>query len=220
VLAIPDAASFAGLESSLRAADGPLPVPPVLSPPSPAEQLESGRGLVRSSITRVWPAKAAGELLAVDVGSGDDDSLRVSVVHLGDALHADAVEGLGRSLGSMLSLEVQLVDVAIPAAPLSQASGDLRFVADVSDGVRASAAIASVNVCVVQPEPPRNGRRVDRSEQELADTLRSVLAAHPRVTTSKGEDWTVRFLTKACPESAAADTPSKAAGTAAKAEHR
>jgi len=219
VLAIPDATSFAGLESSLRAADGPLPIPPTLPPPSPAEQLESGRSLVESNVTRVWPVKAAGEPLAIDVGVSDDDALRVRVVHLGAALNPDSVESLGRSLSSALNREVQLVDVAIPSAPLSRADGDLKFVADVSAGVRASAAIASVNVCVVQPEPPSKRQRADQRGQELAAMLRSVLAAHPRVTTAKGAEWTVRFLATACQDPTTSGAPREPAGTTAKTEH-
>ncbi len=217
VLAIPDAASFAGLESSLRATDGPLPVPPVLTPPSPGEQLESGHALVESSLTRVWPANAAGAPLAVEIstGAGADETLRVRVVHLGAALNPDSLESLGRSLGSTLNREVKLVDMAIPAALLSRAEGDLKFVADVANGVQACAGIAAIHLCVVQPEAPHKGRRADPHEQELAATLRGILAAHPRVTVSKGEDWMVQFLTTACPDSTTADAPNEATGTSA-----
>src|SRR5690606_18220725 len=107
---------------------------------------------VESSVTRVWPTKTAGEPLAIDVGTTDENVLRVRVVHLGAALNPDSVESLGRSLSSTLDREVQLTDAAIPSAPLSRADGDLKFVTEVSDAVHASAAIDSVNVCVVQPE--------------------------------------------------------------------
>lgn len=202
VLAIPDATSFAGLESSLRTADGPLPIPPVLTAPTPEEQLDSGRAHVESSVLRVWPAKTAGEPLAIDLGADAGGALRVRVLHFGAPLNPDSAESLGRSLSSTLGREVQLVDVPIPTTPLARGDSDLKFVADVSDAVRATASIAAVNVCVVEPEAASKGRRADQREEELAATLRKVLATHPRVTTSPGEDWSVRFNTTACREPA------------------
>jgi hypothetical protein len=129
----------------------------------------------------------------------------VRVVHLGEALGVDGIEGLVRSLGAALSREIQLVDVAIPVDTLTRSDGDLRFVSRVSSGVRASAAIDGISVCVVEPHPPQNKRRVDAREQELAGTLRDVLALHPRVTTDPGEDWSVRFIRGTCKASAPAD---------------
>jgi hypothetical protein len=203
VLAIPDAKAFAGLETNLRSSNDPLPLPPSLQ--SPAEQLESARTLIRSNVARLWPSAAAGEPLIIEVGTSESGPLRVRVVHQGEALKADGREGLVRSLGAALSREIQLIDVAIPVDTLTRSDGDLRFVSGVSSGVRASAAINDISVCVVQPQPPQNKRRVDAREQELADTLRDVLALHPRVTTALGEGWSVRFIRGTCKASAPAD---------------
>jgi hypothetical protein len=212
LLAIPDATAFAGLESSLRTARDPLPVPAAPPPPTPAEQLDTGCSFVRAIVMRSWPGTTAGAPLVIDVGTSAEEPLRLQVTHLGAALSRDAIESLGRSIQGALGRAVQLVDVAIPSTPLSRAGGDLRFIADVSAGVRASAAISSVNVCVVEPGPPKNPRRTDRGVQELTQAVRSVLAAHPRVTWSLGEDWLVRFATEACSNPAAGDSGANSAG--------
>jgi hypothetical protein len=134
----------------------------------------------------------------IDVGTGENGPLQVRVVHLGLALGPDGLESLGRSLGAALSREVQLIDVAIPVEALTRADGDLSFVSRVSANVRASAAIGDVSVCAVQRRAPQNRRRVDAREHELADTLRDVLARHPRVTTEVGDDWSIRFVRGPC----------------------
>lgn len=200
VIAIPDAHAFAGLESSLRTSHDARRITALSPPPTPAEQLESARSLMRESVARVWPATAAGEPLLVEADTAASGPLTVRVVHLGPALQPDASESLLRSLAVALGREVRLVDVAVPSTPLSRAGGDLKFVSEVSVGVRASVAASAVNVCVVEPEPAQGKRPVDRRAQELAETLKSVLALHPRVSLARGSDWTVRFTTDACAE--------------------
>ncbi len=197
VFAIPDAAALAGLESSLRTKPDRLVVPHV-PPPTDTEQLEHGRELVRSSVARVWPSTTAGEPLVIDIRTENDAPLQVEVVHLGPALGPDALEGLGRSLGTSLERDVQLVDVAIPSVALSRAGGDLPFIAAVSAGVRASAGVSAVHVCVTEPDRAKGRKRYDRREQELTGTLQGVLATHPRVSTTIGADWTIRFATQSC----------------------
>lgn len=199
VFAIPDAAALAGLESSMRTKQDRLLVPHV-PPPTAPEQLETGRDLVRSTVARIWPSAAAGEPLVVDVGTEDGELLHVEVLHLGPPLGPDAVEGLGRSLGVDLNRAVQVVDVAISPTPLTRADGDLAFISAVSAGVRASAAVAAVNVCVIEPDHSKSRKRNDPREQELAATISGVLGAHPRVFTAVGPDWVVRFTTDPCAE--------------------
>jgi len=198
VLAIPDARAFAGLESTLRLSRDPLPLPLTPPPPSAAAQLDIGRSMIGTSVRRLWPVAAAGEPIVIEVGTSESGPLRVRVVHLGAALGSDAVESLGRGLADALSREVQLVDVAIPTEALTRSNGDLALVSRVSAGIRATIAIVNVNICVVEPSPPRNRRRVDKRDKELSDTLRQVLAEHPRVTTEVGDDWSVRFVRGAC----------------------
>jgi hypothetical protein len=198
VLAVPDATAFAGLESTLRTANDPLPVPPA-PPPSPAEQLESARALIRAQVGRLWPAATAGEALVLSVGGAERGPLRVEVVHLGSELNADALESLRRSLGAALERDVDVVDVAIPADPLTRAEGDARFLTRVTSALRQSAAIAEISVCIVQPAEPQRRRRGAALNDDFAEVLRAALAAHPRVTTQPGADWRVQFVRGACP---------------------
>ena len=207
VLAIPDAMAFAGLESTLRVSQDPLPLPrPKPPPPSPKEQLEVVQALLRSSVARNWPVATAGEPLAIDIGTSESGPLRVHVAHLGAPLGPAGVEAVTKSLGAELKGDVHLVDVAIPSDVLTRSDGDLKFMSRVSFGVRASAAIGDVNVCVVQSRPPQNRWRVDAREQEFADTLRELLSLHPRVTFEFGDDWQVRFVRETCTASTAADS--------------
>ncbi len=205
ILAIPDATAFAGLESTLRSSQDPLPLPPSPPPLSPSEQLETGRALVRSNVTRLWPSTAAGQPLVIEIGTAEGAPMRVRVVHVGAALSADAMEGLSKSLGASLNREVQLVDAPIPAELLTRADGDLKLASRVSAGIRASAAIGEVSVCVTKPRQPANRRRLDAREQELSDTLQDLFAQHPRVTTELGDEWKVRFVLGACTTAPAAD---------------
>jgi uncharacterized hydrophobic protein (TIGR00271 family) len=204
VLAIPDAKAFAGLESTLRTAADPLPLPVVPSL-SPLEQLDSGRELIQSSVVRLWPAATAGEPLVIELGAAARGPLRIDVVHLGPDLGADAVETLARSLSAAVEREVQVVAVAIPAQALTRADGDLNFASRVMSALRESAAIESIHVCVVEPALPAKRRRVAARDQELADLLRDPLTRHPRVVTQAGDEWSVRFVRGACPSEKPSD---------------
>jgi uncharacterized hydrophobic protein (TIGR00271 family) len=213
VLAIPDATAFAGLESTLLMPQDRLQVPrPPPPPPSPAERLHASRTLVQSAIASYWPVAAAGDPLAVDVATGEAEQLRVRVVHLGPALGSDAVEVLGRSLGESLGLAVQVVDVSIPVDVLTRADGDLAFVSRVSAGVRASAPLDQLSVCVIKPGAADKRRRPDKRDEELADALDAVLAGHPRVGTAIADEWSVQFVRGSCPASAASDAGAPGAG--------
>lgn len=207
VRAIPDAAAFAGLETSLRAANEriPLPEPP---PPSPTEQLEGVREAIRSHVMRLWPTAAAGDPLAVELGTSGTGPLRVRVVHLGAPLGAAGLESLDRSLSAAIGREVRVVDVPVPPGPLSRSDGDLAFLARVAAAAQSSASIESLHLCAVRPAPrpgaPRRGRLAAR-EEELAAALAEILAAHPRASTVSGEEWSVRFSRAACPTPAVID---------------
>jgi uncharacterized hydrophobic protein (TIGR00271 family) len=200
VLAIPDATAFAGLESTLRTASDPLPLPPS-PPPSPADQLASAHSVLRAHLGRLWPAAAAGEPLAVRVDLDGGGSVSITVVHLGAPLSADAIESLRRSVGDAIEREVDVRGIAIPAGPLTRAEGDLRFAASVMSALRESAALADVHVCVVQPPEPRRRGRNPASDQDLAQALRPAFAQHPRVISEAGDEWSVRFVRDACPNS-------------------
>jgi uncharacterized hydrophobic protein (TIGR00271 family) len=212
VLAIPDATAFAGLESTLGTANDPLPLPPP-PPPSPAEQLETGHALISAHVRRLWPAATAGAPLVMRVAVRERGTLRIEVVHLGPPLAPDAIEVLRRSVGGAVAREVDVVGIDIPADPLTRSEGDLSFLARVASGVRESAAIASISLCVVQPPERSRRSRIRASDRELAEALHVALAQHPRVTAEGGDDWSVRFVRGACPSSNATGEPVLSAST-------
>jgi uncharacterized hydrophobic protein (TIGR00271 family) len=201
VLAIPDAKAFAGLESTLHSSSAPLPRSlPALTAPS--KQLESARRVLRDHVVELWPAVAVGEPLAITMGDGADGRLRVRVVHLGADLEPAALESFRRGLKAAISADVEIVDAAIPADALTGAGGDLQFVSRVASGVRLSAELSDVRVCVTQPPAPQaqKNRRAaqDTRDQQLAEALRDLLKPHPRVDIMQGSEWTVRFVKGAC----------------------
>ena len=198
ILAIPDATAYASLESTLRTSREPQPLPPPPPPPSPAEQLDAASKDLRSVVARSWPAASAGEPLEIEVGAAGSGPLRLRVVHLGAALGADGLESLSRSLAAQLEREVEIVDVAIPSEPITRAAGDLVLTSRLAAGLRDSAAIPALSVCVTQPGPPRRRRRVDPRDAELGAALRDLLSGHPRVTTQTGDGWSVRFVRGSC----------------------
>lgn len=203
ILAVPDAAAFAGLESTLLKPTV-VEVARLPPPPSAEEQLASARARVRSTIEGLWPTATAGDPLVVDLGTAETGPLRIRVVHLGEPLSSDGAETLRRAVGTALGRDAQLIDVAVPSAELTREGGDLQLVARVASGVRATAGVPSVSVCVVQPAEPREGRAA-RADVELARALDGALAVHPRVTASTGERWSVRFVAGACPSPPAKD---------------
>jgi uncharacterized hydrophobic protein (TIGR00271 family) len=213
VLAIPDATAFAGLESTLRASPERVQLSPALIARNPEAELAHAQAWIRSNVMSLWPSSAAGEPLAVNVGTGENGPLTVHVVHLGASLAPDALESLDRGLGATLEREVRVVDVAIPSAPLTRANGDLELVSVVTAGVRASAAIAEVSVCVTEPRPPLKGLRLAPRDEQLAELLAAVLGAHPRVKTMTGDEWRVHFVRGDCPRAKEGEAGARDAGT-------
>ena len=201
VLAVPDANAFAGLESTLLTPRVPQATPP----PRLDEQLDTARAEVHSLIGEVWPALAAGEALAVDIGTAEPGPLQVRVVHLGPALGKDGAEGLRRALQSKLAREVKLVDVAVPTKELTREAGDLEFVAQMAAGVRATVGVSDVTVCLVRPAEPVRGQSPAPAEVELTRVVDETLAAHPRVTTRIGGPWSVSFVRGSCASPEATD---------------
>jgi uncharacterized hydrophobic protein (TIGR00271 family) len=213
VLAIPDATAFAGLESTLQAPHD-LSVQS-LAAPSPDEQLETARARVRSAVRGVWPSAAVGEPLVIDVDTVKD-ALTLRVVHLGPTLGPDATEMFRKGVEAALERETALVDVPVPAAELTRGEGDLTFVSRVTSGVLATVGVPMVTVCVAEQAGPAGGRRPKKEDVELARAMGDVLAMHPRVTKTTGEEWSVRFVQGKCPLARAAmsdaiDPPAHAA---------
>ncbi|HVU05512.1 MAG TPA: DUF389 domain-containing protein [Polyangiaceae bacterium] len=204
IFAVPDAASFAGLESTLLTSQvAAAPVAP--PPPPPDEPIDAARAKIRTVVEGLWPATAAGEALVIDVGTAESGPLRIRVVHIGAALGADGAEMLERSIESGLGRKARLVDVAVPSGELTRADGDLALVAKVSAAVRATAGVPAVSVCVVRPATPSPGASSSPADLELARALDEALAGDPRVRRTDGRSWSIRFVRGGCASSALVD---------------
>ncbi len=193
ILAVPDATSFAGLESTLlkpRVAEATA-----LSAIPPGEQLDATQATLRGAVGELWPKGIAGAPLVVDIGLADGGPVRVRIVHLGQPLSADGAEAFRRAIDARLGRETRLVDVAVPTAPFTREGGDLSFIAGVSAAVRSTAGIPAVHVCVVAPRASAAG-----ADAELAHAVDAVLEAHPQVARQSGDAWSVRFVRGACPD--------------------
>jgi len=197
VLAVPDASAFAGLESTLVKPHllGVLPIAP---PATPNEQLNAVRVRVRKTVEGFWATAAVGEPLAIDIGTAEPGALRIRVVHLGAVLSADGVETLRHALEASLGRDAQLVDVAVPQTEVTRQDGDLALVEKVASGIRATAGISGISVCVARPSGSVRKRRPAPADVKLARTLDELFAIHPGVTTTKDGEWSVQFVRGAC----------------------
>lgn len=196
VLAVPDAAAFATLEASMRS-----PPPPVPVLPSPAAQLDEARRMVHDAVARRWPARAAGEVLAISMTAATAAALQVEVAHLGAPLDGMTRETLERALTEDLAREVTLLDIALPAGELAPAAGDLAFVAHVAPLLSASRSLASISVCVVEPpeQPaPASRPRAPAPEDPLRPIMLRLLDGHPRVSLAPGDAWRLQFVAGPC----------------------
>lgn len=197
ILAVPDATAFAGLQSTLVQ---PHKVEASASAPglSAAEQLDATRARVRSAVEQVWPSGSLGEALEIELGSVEQGRLRLRIVHLGAELDPANAESVERAAAGALGRPVHVLDGAIPSAPLTRDLGDLALVARVSTGARMAAGIDSVCIRVVRPEQRPHGRRSAAADAELARALDHALAGAPRVSTTRGAEWSVRFTRDDC----------------------
>jgi uncharacterized hydrophobic protein (TIGR00271 family) len=206
ILAVPDATAFAGLESTLLTPHNI--VAPVASAPSPDEQLGAVRSRIRSVVGEVWPTATAGEPLVIDVDTADDGPLRIQVIHLGLPLSADAAETMRLAIGQRLGRDVRMSGVAVPAVELTRQDGDLALVARVASGLRVTAGVPEVRVCVVRPAEPAAGRKPAAADVALARALDDAFAAHPRVRITSRGPWSVRFSREPCVSGSKGPAPS------------
>lgn len=196
VLAIPDATAFAGLESTLLTPHRSAPPPPL----SEGAQIAQGTTAARVAVSSVWPAAAAGELLAVSAGREDGEALRVRVAHLGQPLGPVGLEALTKSLSERLSEPVQLDDLALPSEPITRAEGDLSFIARIAAVAHASREVHQLVLCLARPDASEP-RKLAASKVDLAEAVDRALDAHPRLVTTEGDDFTLLVAREACPPS-------------------
>jgi uncharacterized hydrophobic protein (TIGR00271 family) len=115
VLAVPDAGTLRA--AMLRAMPDDVDV--VRSP-----KLPDARAPLAAALTGAWPASAAGPLLRWAVDWTDEARAVVEVVHLGPPLGRAAERLLGGALATSTGEAVDVRDVALPAEPVTAASGE------------------------------------------------------------------------------------------------
>ncbi len=195
IYAVPDAAAFAGLESTLLK---PAPAAAAPPPPAPDEELDDVRKRLERELRAVWPTDTAGAPLAVDLGVTENGPLPVRVVHLGAPLEADGIEAVRRSLEQRLGRKTALSDVAVASGPLRPGDAPLAFLATVIRGVEATRGLARVSVCGTRPPEQEPGT----DAAQLSGALVAELARHPRVELALGDGWSLGFVDGVCPQAA------------------
>jgi uncharacterized hydrophobic protein (TIGR00271 family) len=204
VLAVPDAAAFAGLESTLRS-----PVAEAAETASPAETLDKAREFVRSSVLKYWPVDSAGPTLATEMNV-DGTLIVVSVVHQGPELARPALEVLERSVAAEIDRPVRLVASAVPAVPLVRNDDDFRFIGDLSAALRASDGVQRMSICAVRPIDHPSWRPTSARERAFSNAVLALLGARGNVVTTTGSDWKVGFVRGDCQMAADAGVPDAA----------
>lgn len=192
ILAIPDAAEFAGLESALRA-----PAAQAAPTVSPAELLDRSRELVRLAVQKYWPVDSAGPILATELSVGGTPVV-VGVVHHGPVLARSAQEVLERSVAAELERPVHVVASAVPSAPLVRQEDDFRFIGELSAALRASDGLQGVSICAVRPPDPPAWRPPSARERSFAVAVLALLADRKNIVTTTGSDWKVAFVLGDC----------------------
>ncbi|MCK6546362.1 DUF389 domain-containing protein [Myxococcota bacterium] len=194
IVAVPDAAAFAGLESSLRARGAPVAAPE----PSPVEVLDRARAHVLKSLERRWPRASAGDPLAIELGL-DAEALRVRVTHVGAPLDAPARELLTRAIGDDLGRVITFEGRSLPAE-LTSAEGALPFLTALAELVAGVRSAPALSLCVEEPVPPKSPKRIAAPRAELDREVRRLLDGAPRVTRTPGaSEWIVRVTPARCP---------------------
>lgn len=205
ILAVPDAHAIAGIESSLLAPK--VAATPVKVTPSPSVELDEVRARIRAAVEATWPSSSAGEPAAIDVGTTDEETVAIRVVHLGTPLSADGLEAVQRALEPLLERKIQLFDAAVPATELTRKDGDLSFIANVSAGLRDTLDVPKLSVCVVRPEKPATGRQAAAADSALGLAMDQALAPYSRVKSLFGESWSARFVRGDCAPQPSPATP-------------
>lgn len=209
VLAIPDAAAFAGLEAAL-AREATRSLPAAATPARvTAEEAMRLRASIQGSLERRWPKASAGPLALVSIRTAGKN-LALDVVHVGKSLDASAVEALELTLKEDLSGPVRLRTQALPAEPiLPPADDDLDSVARLARLLEAARAVDEVSVCVLAPAG------AVKSATELVGDAPTIppkpavlrlLEREPRVRFVAADVWSIRFVAGPCPEPARVET--------------
>lgn len=195
VVAVPDANAFAGLESTLL-----TPHKAVAAPARPALALEALKlnARVKTALDEVWPTKSAGDVLEVALGRGENDALRLKVLHWGNPLDGGTREALEKALRRSLEGPVALDGVALTPQAITRRDGDLRFIAQVAATLRVLPATSEVGACLTRPDVGESKAPLSVADAALARALDSMLLTQPGLTTLSGKTFELRLSRGAC----------------------
>jgi hypothetical protein len=207
VFAVPNASEFEALERSLQKPPALPAAPPAPAEPPAATRIVDAHATVADTLDRRWPHAEAGEMLGVEIATGESHALRVRVVHWGAPLARSTVETLERVLSDDLETELSLVAEAIPEAEVDLTHDDGTAYAQVAAAVAATKLAPEIHICIVEPAET-NGRTRRASAAKIAErertqatlhALRALLRERQGVeTASGGERIGVRFTRGAC----------------------
>lgn len=192
VLAIPDSAAFAGLESTLRApAAAPIPTT------TPAEALRKSREFVTAAVEKYFPVDTAGAVLQVDIGASGTPII-VDIIHHGRDLPRPAVEVLERSLSAEIDHVVRVSTSAIPSDSLVRDDDDFRFIAEVSSAMEIAGRVQAIAVCATRPREAASWLPGAARDKAFAAAMLGLLSPGAKATIETGKDWSVRFTRGTC----------------------
>lgn len=190
VVAVPDANALARAEAALR------DQAPAAPPPAAPADLGLVRREAQRALVAAWPADVAGPLLAWKIAFADANAPgTIEVLHLGRPLGAAGEALLARTLSSALHEELRVRDVALGPEPITAARADgLAWLVRASDSIaqlRVFPEASNLLACVEIP-----------SGQDAAPVVRALRDAktweQPRVVSSTGDGWALRWSTGAC----------------------
>ena len=208
VIAVPDAAALDAMALQLQAAARPAPTP--TPPPEPPPAAETFTAALDHAVAAHWPAAAGAivRLRIVPQGGG----LAVEVTHLGTPLGDAGVELLEQAWTAALEVPVDVVDRAVPAAPLeATADGGEAWLPEALRRIDLAGDIPTLHACVTVPAPPASrGRRAPAPSPSIA-TVRAVveaaLAGRSDVPITEGAGWSLRVGVEPCAEASPPPAP-------------
>lgn len=151
VIAVTDASAMRAETEALRRRVVPAPV--VTPRPQPPD-LESSLDRLGAALTRAWPGGSVGPLLRWSARK-ENDSVVVTVDHIGDALGGAAVTLLSRELGERLRTTVSVVDRCFADTEHVASADSLdAWLATLGELTSVVQNLPSAHLCVRVPAPP------------------------------------------------------------------
>jgi uncharacterized hydrophobic protein (TIGR00271 family) len=198
VVAVPsaDAVREAG-----RAALAPRPEP-IASP-----ELRQSTDRLADVLSQEWPAGFVGPLFDWHLEVGPAGAARVRTIHFGAALGVAAGEMLARDLSAAAGEDIGVIDVALPAEPMSAPSPvDEAWVRRVSPVLDEVGRYDGIYACIGVPAASRARDDAGRGAHDEDDSVREELAGAAasipggRARVVEDTAWTFRVQTDPCPD--------------------